>query len=1070
MVFNVAKATVLVVLIAGAAFALPAGEGRNRRIGHLATENDDGNAFDEAANAAGGATGGGTTCNGVSDPATCNDIAVFCKEVSEEQRQKCPVTCDTCNVEITTTIATTSNLEDDAGESDDVALPPPPSPPVAVATPPPPTPAPPTAAEKLADYFEEEVGIAGGSLNGSFFSSSRTGTLSPFETMFQELFGEDGDIGAGAVNPEYERYSGIYPSGVNEVARRTELVQKLDTNSDGLISLEELSVILETDTACAPGQPNQPNMVMALGLFFGFAGFFGLFSLLAYLGASDKLPGCMVAITPTSIAEKSIGTGQDGGAVTTFNLATMGLAQVVACVLALVPMTDLATRTRPDTSPEHTPTGLVAVAVLLSITQAASLIFMLKRKQWLVTGFLWLSSIFFVVLVSLYNETCDGSARGTQRAIWAGFVFQLFAALNAWWLSIRLHTIAGSTDWDDSSREIELQPAIVSVIQLYLTIYTCQMFCDNVDTWAGWSPAVGANGEYDVPDATAKELKDLDSTWTPDRTQTEIAFDILGQNYSSASNGSGPFVVETPGQVAIASAFMNLFVVLVPLCLAMKWLYPALICATFTEIIAFIMGFHSYDGMPFDLSEDSRYGWFGGIFGVQDWYMVMVGVFALFVLVDVVLKRNQEGWSCESFPPSWEPEWPLFFGAFSVMVNTLKLLIVVQLFIRALSLCRRLAPKEDGTGYEILDDATVVGDLFTGCGEGTTLLALAIIALVSELFYVLFTVNDSQMIAAGINGFEAIILIVAGALAASHSHYETDIELGRAVSGAGIQSLLYPNWRGLPGQDPADLAGKLAEAPANGYAALAWLALGLSLTSLTMFILTWRELLKGLTLADVAVSMKDPFLGSTDTDPVNDGAMLEGGFSSVGGCCDGMGGGGGGGGGKTAARGRRASTAPRGGGTAARGRRASAAPRAARGGGRTDRGKPKAKGKGRQPVMNPRSGRAKTLASFPEPEETNDDDLYDDENGPAADALPEEYNQAAADDLYGPEGDDADGDFSGGGTNDDDAQFGGFGDDAPPPLPGRPGASTTTTTTTYGSDNYHDNETDAPPPVPSRGN
>lgn len=66
--------------------------------------------------------------------------------------------------------------------------------------------------------------------------------------MFQELFGEDGDIGAGAVNPEYMRYSGIYPSGVNEVARRTELVQKLDTNSDGLISLEELSVILETDT------------------------------------------------------------------------------------------------------------------------------------------------------------------------------------------------------------------------------------------------------------------------------------------------------------------------------------------------------------------------------------------------------------------------------------------------------------------------------------------------------------------------------------------------------------------------------------------------------------------------------------------------------------------------------------------------------------------------------------------------------------------------------------------------------------------------------------------------------
>ena len=56
----------------------------------------------------------------------------------------------------------------------------------------------------------------------------------------------------------------------------------------------------------------------------------------------------------------------------------------------------------------------------------------------------------------------------------------------------------------------------------------------------------------------------------------------------------------------MATAFMNLFVVLVPLCMSMQWLLPALIFAAFTEIMAFIVGFVSYEGMLYDLAENSR--------------------------------------------------------------------------------------------------------------------------------------------------------------------------------------------------------------------------------------------------------------------------------------------------------------------------------------------------------------------------------------------------------------------------------------------------------------------------------
>ena len=458
----------------------------------------------------------------------------------------------------------------------------------------------------------------------------------------------------------------------------------------------------------------------------------------------------------------------------------------------------------------------------------------------------------------------------------------------------------------------------------------------------------------------------------------------------------------------------------------------------------------------------------------------MIGIFALFILVDVILKWNSKGWSCDGFP-ALQPEWPLFFGAFSVMVNTLKLVIVIQLFIRSLSLCRRLAPKAGGNGYEIVDDATVMSEgnaEFDGCGSGSTLLALAVVVLVAELLYLLFTMNNKPMAAAGLNAFEAIILIVAGAMAATHTHHAND---GLATIALGEDPLLLnANWR-VPGVSP-NLLPALAEAPANGFAALAWLALGLSLTSCAMFILAWQSVLDSLDVDGVAVETKDPFVGNTDTDPINAGAAMEGGLSG-GGCeceCDFGGGGGGGGGGGARSRGaaRGGGKASTGGKTAARGRRASAAPRrasasaprasaprATRATARAGRGK-------KAPVMNPRAGRAMSLASLPEPEETNDDELYDADEGDAA-PVAERYDQDAADELYGPEGDqgvdvdvddDADGDFSGAGAGagaGGDDQFGGFGDDDAPPLPGKSDA--------YGSDNYHDNGEDAPPPVPRRG-
>ena len=73
----------------------------------------------------------------------------------------------------------------------------------------------------------------------------------------------------------------------------------------------------------------------------------------------------------------------------------------------------------------------------------------------------------------------------------------------------------------------------MSVIQLYLTIFTCQMFCDNVETWAGWSPAVGTNGQYDLLGI--------------DRSADTVAQKLLDSAVYTNSTANG-FISTTPGQ------------------------------------------------------------------------------------------------------------------------------------------------------------------------------------------------------------------------------------------------------------------------------------------------------------------------------------------------------------------------------------------------------------------------------------------------------------------------------------------------------------------------------------------
>lgn len=391
---------------------------RRARGFHLGTTTAPG--FDEAADAAGGVSGGGNTCNGKQDAAGCNEVKVFCSgengkeiQVSEQQRKDCPVTCNCCNKEncddddveadvadAPSTTAAPDDREQDTGEpeadqsvgggsgeeiavdlsSADVLLEifntytfqtkttdgepawkaelfttsartpslflPPPLPP-----PPPPCStfplyikkkggmevvasralslATPHARPSPRHHNRRTLGVMWLSRNAISMLTvvlsmtslqirfqQRVNTPSVFEMRMQELVEEFGEEG---VNQVYLKYSGLPKHTDNRIdtdTRRLDLLKLLDTNSDDMITFSELKVVVDTaEDECSAGTPNAANMVMALGLFFGFGGFFALFTLLGYLGAEDKLPECMVAVTPTALAEKIIGTGQDGAAV-----------------------------------------------------------------------------------------------------------------------------------------------------------------------------------------------------------------------------------------------------------------------------------------------------------------------------------------------------------------------------------------------------------------------------------------------------------------------------------------------------------------------------------------------------------------------------------------------------------------------------------------------------------------------------------------------------------------------------------------------------------------------------------
>lgn len=91
------------------------------RAFHVSQETEDDDVFKKAAEEAGGVTGGGNACNGVTDPEeTCANVLAFCASTEQFQRQ-CPVTCDTCNkgINAPVTNATTVDGGDTGGVDGD---------------------------------------------------------------------------------------------------------------------------------------------------------------------------------------------------------------------------------------------------------------------------------------------------------------------------------------------------------------------------------------------------------------------------------------------------------------------------------------------------------------------------------------------------------------------------------------------------------------------------------------------------------------------------------------------------------------------------------------------------------------------------------------------------------------------------------------------------------------------------------------------------------------------------------------------------------------------------------------